>query len=90
MNIADASYFTLPLSYLTHTLAFETDEDADEFLTGHKAAIYVTPARDPANPWKPIAPIPLSERVWDARKAHPACAQGVEKYRVVDLKGQVD
>lgn len=90
MNPADARYFSLRLSYVTHTLAFESDEEADEFLTGHKAAIYVTPARDPADPWKPIAPVPLSERVWDAKKAQAACARGVEKYRVVDLKGQVD
>lgn len=90
LAVMSKAYFTLPLAYLTHALAFENDEEADEFLASHKAAIYVTPPRDPADPWKPIAPVPLSERMWDAKKAHAACAQGVEKYRVVDLKGQVD
>lgn len=85
-------YLTLPLSYLTHTLAFENDEETDDFLKAHHAAIYTNAVqpRDPANPWKPVAPVPLSKRIWDCKKAHPACARGVDKYRVVDLKGQVD
>ncbi|BEI91361.1 uncharacterized protein CcaverHIS019_0401810 [Cutaneotrichosporon cavernicola] len=90
LAVMSKAYFTLPLGYLTHTLAFQSDEETDEFLAGHKAAIYVTPPRDPADPWKPLALVPLSVRVWDAKKAHAACAQGVEKYRVVDIKGQVD
>ncbi|CAK9787260.1 unnamed protein product [Cutaneotrichosporon oleaginosum] len=90
LAVMSKAYISLPLSYLTHTLAFDSDQDTDEFLTGHQSAIYVAPARDTADPWKPIAPVPLSKRVWDAKKAHAACARGIEKYRVVDLKGQVD
>jgi len=72
----------------------------DKFLTEHHAAVYTnvpdasaTTPRDPKNPWKSIAkppPVPLADRIWDCKKAHHACAKGVEKYRVVDLKGQVD
>lgn len=94
------SYLTLPLPYLTKTLAFESDEETEKFLSEHHAAIYFNvpdpnaPAkRDPANPWKSISkpkPVPLEDRIWDCKKAHHACAKGVEKYRVVDIKGQVD
>lgn len=49
------------------------------------------------NHWKPSwkflpppAPTPLANRIWDAKKAHGACSKGIEKYRVVDLKGQVN
>jgi hypothetical protein len=90
---------TLPLPYLTTTLAFNNDAETDKFLTEHDAAVYTNldtgapPARDPKNPWKTISkpPVtPLAERIWDCKKAHHACARGVDKYRVVDLKGQVD
>lgn len=95
----DTSYLNLPLPYLTTTLAFETDEDTDAFLHDHHAAFYTNVpeanaplARDPKNPWKTITPpfVPFADRVWDCKKAYMACAKGVEKYRVVDLKGQVD
>lgn len=97
-SLSDIRYMTLPLPYLTRTLAFEVDDETDEFLAGHSANLYTNPTlpippRDPSNPWKPIPPpkaTPLAERVWDCRKAHFACAKAVEKYRVVDLKGQVD
>ncbi|RSH80372.1 uncharacterized protein EHS24_008948 [Apiotrichum porosum] len=100
LAVMSKAYLTLPLPYLTKTLAFESDEETDKFLSEHHAAIYVNvpdpnaPAkRDPANPWKSISkpkPVPLEDRIWDCKKAHHACAKGVEKYRVVDIKGQVD
>lgn len=89
---------SLSLPFLTSTLSFDSDYETDEFLSSHNAAIYTNPtlaAPQPAvnNHWKPIrAPpaTPLEERVWDCKKAHGACAAGMNKYRVVDLKGQVD
>jgi hypothetical protein len=92
------SYLTLPLPYLTTALAFESDQEADQFLSDHKAAIYTNanlPASKPVvnNAWRTIhrpTPTPLHERIWDCKKAHAACAAAMQKYRVVDLKGQVD
>jgi hypothetical protein len=91
---------SLTLPYLTNTLAFDSDEETDNFLNSHNAAIYTNPTLPPApsqnqnkNAWKPIKvppPTPLHERIWDCRKAHMSCQAGMNKYRVVDLKGQVD
>lgn len=89
---------SLSLPYLTSTLSFDSDHETDEFLSSHNAAVYTnptlsTPTISNGNAWKPIKlppPTPLHERVWDCRKAHAACAAGMTKYRVVDLKGQVD
>lgn len=79
---------TLALPYLTKTLAFDDDAETDRFLADHDAAIYTNPTEGrPA--WKP-KPTPLDQRVWDAKKAQHACKAGLSKYRVVDLKGQVD
>ncbi|KAL1406740.1 hypothetical protein Q8F55_006144 [Vanrija albida] len=100
LAVMSKAYLTLPLPYLTTTLAFENDEDTDAFLASHHAAIYTNvpdpsapQKRDPSNPWKPVAkpkPVPLADRVWSCKQAHPGCAKAIEKYRVVDLKGQVD
>jgi hypothetical protein len=95
---ANPSYLTLPLPYLTTTLAFESDEETDKFLAEHKAAIYTNPTLAPpptqgSSAWRTIhrpQPTSLHQRVWDCKKAHGACASGMDKYRVVDLKGQVD
>jgi hypothetical protein len=89
---------TLNLPYLTTTLAFDSDADTDDFLENHKAAIYTNPTIAPApstnnGPWKSIKvqpATPLQDRIWDCKKAHSACQAGMNKYRVVDLKGQVD
>ncbi|KAJ9110000.1 hypothetical protein QFC20_003074 [Naganishia adeliensis] len=37
---------------------------------------------------KPAA-IPLEGRVWDCRASHAACESGNDRYRTVDLKGQI-
>lgn len=92
---------TLALSYVSTTLAFGALADADKFLADHSAAIYTNPTIEPSlldskpkkNPYKSMfapKPTPLEERIWDAKKAHGACLLGMNKYRVVDLKGQVD
>ncbi|KAK4687868.1 SAC3 family protein LENG8/THP3, partial [Tremellales sp. Uapishka_1] len=91
------SYMSLSLPFITSTLAFDSDEETDSFLSQHSAAVYLLPepAKQPntTSHWRPVKAVklpPLAERVWDCRRAHQACAGGVEKYRVVDLKGQVD
>jgi hypothetical protein len=86
---------SLPLPYLTQTLSFDSDDETDHFLESHNAAIYTNSAPPPPAQmtWKPIKsapPTPLRERIWDCRKAHSSCSAGLNKYRVVDLKGQVD
>lgn len=90
---------TLPLPHLTQTLSFDSDSDTDSFLDAHAAAVYAnSPSPAPqdtrsASAWRPIKvapPVPLAERVWDCRKVHAVIQKGMEKYRVVDLKGQVD
>jgi len=87
-------YMTLPLPHLTQTLSFDSDAETDQFLDTHKIATYIQPPTPPqTGPWKSIKPlpvIPLEERIWDCKKAHGGCVAGMQKYRVVDLKGQVD
>nr|XP_019013182.1 nuclear protein [Kwoniella pini CBS 10737]OCF51963.1 nuclear protein [Kwoniella pini CBS 10737] len=90
LAIMSKGYMTLPLTYVTTSLAFDSEEESDTFLHAHDAAIYILPPNQPNNPWKPIKQAPLHERLWDCKKAHAACATGMSKYRVVDLKGQVD
>lgn len=100
LTIMSKAYMTLTLPYLTTTLAFDADSETDDFLASHNAAVYTNATAPPApaeesgrNRWKPIKappPTPLHERIWDCKKAHAACAAGMNKYRVVDLKGQVD
>ncbi|WRT66763.1 uncharacterized protein IL334_003726 [Kwoniella shivajii] len=91
LAIMSKGFMTLPLTYITTSLAFDSEEEADTFLSTHDAAIYTAPQPVQSNNhWKPIKPPPLLERIWDCRKAHAACAKGIGKYRVVDLKGQVD
>lgn len=89
---------TLTLPYLTKTLAFESDTIADKFLVDHDIALYSNPTLAPAptasaNHWRPIKaqpPTPLRDLVWDCKKALIGVRKGMERYRVVDLKGQVD
>nr|XP_018261936.1 nuclear protein [Kwoniella dejecticola CBS 10117]OBR84094.1 nuclear protein [Kwoniella dejecticola CBS 10117] len=92
LAIMSKGFMTLTLTYITTTLAFDSEEESDAFLQDHNAAVYVPSqsTNQSNNHWKPIKPPPLHERVWDCKKAHAACAAGISKYRVVDLKGQVD
>lgn len=93
------SYLTLPLPYITQILAFDTHTDTHAFLDSHSASIYTNPTlplpptTTPKTAWRPIQkpkPTPVTDLVWDAKKAAGAIGKGLEKYRVVDLKGQVD
>ena len=77
---ADSSYLSLALSYITTLLAFDSDPDTDKFLSDHKIAIYVNSA----------GPTPLASSIWDCKKAQAGVKDGMQRYRVVDLKGQVD
>ncbi|KAL7420075.1 hypothetical protein Q5752_005040 [Cryptotrichosporon argae] len=97
LAVMSKAYLSLPLPYLTQTLAFDDDAHTHTFLHDHACDVYTNhppapPPRDPKQPWLHMAAreTPLHARVWDCRKAHPVAARAVEKYRVVDLKGQVD
>ncbi|OCF44339.1 nuclear protein [Kwoniella heveanensis CBS 569] len=93
LAIMSKGYMTLSLPYITQSLAFDSEEEADKFLQDHEAALYTNltaPTSDAGNRWKPIKLTALTDRIWDCRKAHAACAKGISKYRVVDLKGQLD
>lgn len=83
-NVCCNSYMTLPLDYIFHTLAFDSEDEAHQFLTEHSAAVYTN-----LHTSKGFR-MTLQDLIWDCRKAHAACQKGMEKYRVVDLKGQVD
>ena len=74
---------TLALPYLTSLLAFDSDQETDDFLHGHHIGHYTESS---------IASKPrsISARVWDCKKSLAGAKAGMEKYRVVDLKGQVD
>lgn len=97
---------TLPLVHIQAELAFETVEQANQFLEEHQAANYVKPApvdefpalssaaarstvgKKPKLSTRPPV-VPLQERIWDCRASHAACEKGNERYRTVDLKGQI-
>ena len=97
---------TLPLAHIRAELAFESVEQANQFLEEHQAANYVKPAPVDEFPalssaaarialgkkQKPSARspvVPLQDRIWDCRASHAACEKGNERYRTVDLKGQI-
>ncbi|KAK1925948.1 SAC3/GANP/Nin1/mts3/eIF-3 p25 family-domain-containing protein [Papiliotrema laurentii] len=101
LAIMSKAYLTLTLPYLTVTLAFDSDSQTDQFLADHDIAIYTNPTVQPPptaephrpNAWRPIKaapPTPMHERTWDCKKAQAGVSKGMERYRVVDLKGQVD
>lgn len=96
-------YMTLPLTYLTSELAFENVQHTAKFLEDHEAASWHQPAaaaypdlktahalhsRNQRRQTAPRPP-PLEERIWDCKAAHAACERGIQRYRTVDLKGQI-
>ncbi|AAW47009.1 hypothetical protein CNBN0160 [Cryptococcus deneoformans B-3501A] len=84
LAVMSKAYMTLPLDYIFHTLAFDSEDETHQFLTEHNAAVYTN--LHASHGFR----TPLHDLIWDCRKAHSACQKGMEKYRVVDLKGQVD
>lgn len=60
----------------------------DEFPTLSSAARTVGKKQKQANQ-RPPPVVPLAERIWDCRASHAACEKGNERYRTVDLKGQI-
>ncbi|ORX37015.1 SAC3/GANP/Nin1/mts3/eIF-3 p25 family-domain-containing protein [Kockovaella imperatae] len=96
LGIMSKAYLTLPLPHLTARLSFESDQETDKFLVDHGVGIYANvsqPVSQPVNPWRPIKPpppTPLEDRQWDCKKVQSACIAAMSRYRVVDLKGQVD
>ncbi|TYJ52168.1 hypothetical protein B9479_007241 [Cryptococcus floricola] len=86
LAIMSKAYLTLPLQIIYRTLAFDTEEETHQFLNSHSAAVYTNALQHDQHGFRTAT----RDLVWDCRKAHAACQKGIEKYRVVDLKGQVD
>ncbi|CAO1631503.1 unnamed protein product [Sympodiomycopsis kandeliae] len=94
---------SLPLSYIKNELAFTDETEANEFLKAHSIAIYIdpTPAEAAAaavangsNKGKKNGANvnnlpPLEQRKWDCKNALPGIVAAGEKYRKVDIKGQI-
>lgn len=77
------SYIQVPLSLLISQLAFDTDQEALEFLEAYKAAIFKTPSTRP-DPTKG-----LTEQLLDCKKAGVALGQALTDLQKADLKGQI-
>ncbi|KIY52836.1 hypothetical protein FISHEDRAFT_63536 [Fistulina hepatica ATCC 64428] len=76
--VISKAYMTIPLEFLCEELAFESYEEATEFLSSHSSAFYKNPNA------------PDAEKIVDCREAHGYLAQIVEeKYRKVGIKGMV-
>ncbi|WVQ73547.1 hypothetical protein IAR50_003123 [Cryptococcus sp. DSM 104548] len=84
LAIMSKAYLTLPLQVVFRTLAFDTEEETHQFLNSHDAAVYTNAHNQHG------FRTAIRDLIWDCKKAHLACQKGIEKYRVVDLKGQVD
>lgn len=71
------SYMQIPLSLVTSQLAFDSDQDAHDFLASHNAALYKTPNA------------PLAERHLDCKAAFAPLNEVMSKMSKADLKGQI-
>ena len=91
---------SIALSFIADELAFQDVAEADEFLSANGAAVYVepTPAElaammPPANgkkkKSKSIPTLPLEKRQWDAKAAMQPLTDAIQKFRKVDIKGQI-
>jgi hypothetical protein len=89
---------TLTLHYIADTLKFKAHHEdahislsaANKFLVDHAISVYTNATTASSGPWKSISSTPLAQLVWDCKKALPGVKKGMERFRVVDLKGQVD
>ncbi|POY72168.1 hypothetical protein BMF94_4805 [Rhodotorula taiwanensis] len=71
------AYMQIPLSLVTSQLAFDSDQDAHDFLASHNAALYKTPNA------------PLAERHLDCKAAFAPLNEVMSKMSKADLKGQI-
>ncbi|GAA5872420.1 hypothetical protein JCM3774_004516 [Rhodotorula dairenensis] len=78
------AYLQIPVSLITSQLAFDSDEQAHEFLAANDAALY-KPA--PSGPKAPAPP--LGERQLDCKAAFPPLNEVMGKMSKADLKGQI-
>lgn len=94
---------TLPLTFLTSELAFESIQHAYKFLEAHDAAVWHQPAQSMYPDLKTAHAVHskatkrqqpkkaqlLDELVWDCKAASAACERGIQRYKTIDLKGQI-
>ncbi|PWN49816.1 hypothetical protein IE53DRAFT_331407 [Violaceomyces palustris] len=86
-----------PLSFIASELAFADAMEAHEFLASHNCATYIDPT--PTELVATLSPrgkkkakgqsLPFEKRNWDAKTAIDALNGAMEKYRKVDIKGQI-
>ena len=68
----------IPLEFIQNELAFDTLEEAREFLKGHNADGFVS------------ALVPDNQKIVDCRPVHPKLLQSYEeKYRKIIIKGAI-
>ena len=91
---------SIALSYIAEELAFQDVTEADQFLSTNGAAVYIepTPAEIAAmmpsgngkkKKSKSIPSLPLEKRQWDAKAAMQPLTDAIQKFRKVDIKGQI-
>lgn len=68
----------IALTFITSELAFDSVDEANQFLADHNSAVYLDDS------------LPLGDRIFDGKTAFQTLAQEFEtKYRKVGLKGRV-
>lgn len=96
---------SLPLRYIASTLGFLDTTEAHDFLKAHGVALYIepTPAEVAASATNSSGAavnggrrkkgqgggLPLEERKWDCKSALPGVLAAGDKYRKIDIKGQI-
>ncbi|TKY88923.1 hypothetical protein EX895_002164 [Sporisorium graminicola] len=90
---------SIALSFIAEELAFQDVTEANEFLAANSAAVYLEPtpadlaALAPANGKKKKSKakpsLPLDKRQWDAKAAMQPLTDAIQKFRKVDIKGQI-
>ncbi|GAA6019456.1 hypothetical protein JCM8202_001816 [Rhodotorula sphaerocarpa] len=80
------AYLQIPLRLIAAQLAFDSPEQAHEFLASHQAALYKPSVA--ANP-KAAPPPPLEDRQLDCKAAFGPLHEVMSKMSMADLKGQI-
>lgn len=73
MILVSRRFRSLPISFLTTQLAFDSEEECRTFLQCHKALHFYE----------------NQQNIWDARPAKDALNEAALKTRKVDIKGQL-
>lgn len=105
LSIAARAYRpSVPLIHLATELGFRDIDEAHDFLKENHIAVYVEPTPAEVAAMAAAVPqgkkkkghsghskdvVPLEQRKWDAKNALPGVIAAGEKFRKVDIKGQI-